>query len=141
MRIGPNELAVNELSSVKEVHRIGSGFGKSEWYPIISGESPANAGIFSQRDPKKHAIRRKLFSQPFSKAGIQEWEEMLKQKVNRAVAGMGKMAARGGGVADVLEWWTFMTTDVIAELGFGENFHALETGKVSSARLADCTSR
>ncbi|KAJ9115436.1 hypothetical protein QFC22_005193 [Naganishia vaughanmartiniae] len=131
VRISPNEVAVNELASVKEVHRIGSGFGKSEWYPIISGESPANAGLFSQRDPKKHAIRRKLFSQPFSKAGIQEWEEMLKDRVNMAIAGMGKMAARDGGVADVLEWWTFMTTDVIAELGFGENFHALETGQPS----------
>ncbi|KAJ9102985.1 hypothetical protein QFC19_004542 [Naganishia cerealis] len=148
VRIGPHEVAVNELFSVKEVHRIGSGFGKSEWYPIISGESPSTAGIFSQRDPKKHAIRRKLFSQPFSKTGIQEWEDMLKEKVNLAIAGMGKMATRNDEVADVLEWWTYMTTDVIAELGFGENFHALETGEVSrgserycSRNLSDSASR
>lgn len=130
VRISPNEVAVNDLSSVKEIHKIGSGFIKSPWYPIISGEDPATAGLFSQRDPKTHSTRRKLFSQPFSKGGIQEWEEMLKEKAAMAVDGMGKAAARNDGVADVLEWWTYMTTDVIAELGFGEGFHALETGQV-----------
>lgn len=66
--------------------------------------------------------------------------EMLKQKAELAIAGMGRAAERNGGVADVLEWWTYMTTDVIAELGFGEGFHALETGQVG---LVDqhCVSR
>lgn len=132
VRIAPNEVAVNDPSAVKQIHKIGSGFHKSEWYPSISGEVPATAGLFAQRDPKTHAVRRKLFSQPFSKSGVQEWEEMLKDKVGMAVAGMGKTAARNGGVADVLEWWTYMTTDVIAELGFGEGFHALETGQVGT---------
>ena len=129
-------MAVNDLASVKEIHKIGSGFVKSPWYPIISGEEPAQAGLFSQRNPKTHAIRRKLFSQPFSKGGILEWEEMLKEKAEMAVNGMTQMAARNGGVADVLEWWTYMTTDVIAELGFGEGFYALETGQVSAFLVA-----
>lgn len=59
---------------------------------------------------------------------------MLKDKAEMAVAGMGRSAGAHGGVADILEWWTYMTTDVIAELGFGEGFHALETGQVSRFR-------
>ncbi len=35
------------------------------------------------------------------------------------------------GVADVFKWWTFMATDVIGELSFGESFRMLEHGKVS----------
>jgi cytochrome P450 len=136
VRIAPNELAVSDLATTKEIHKIGSGFHKSAWYPLISGEDPLTAGLFSQRDPKIHSTRRKLFAQPFSKGGITEWEEMLKNKAEMAVAGMGRAAREHGGVADVLEWWTYMTTDVIAELGFGEGFHALETGQVS--RLSSC---
>ena len=28
--------------------------------------------------------------------------------------------------ADILKWFTFMATDVIVELSFGESFHMLE---------------
>jgi hypothetical protein len=36
------------------------------------------------------------------------------------------------GVADVLKWWTFFTTDVIGELTFGDSFRMLEQGKVKA---------
>lgn len=35
------------------------------------------------------------------------------------------------GVADVFKWWTFMATDIIGELSFGESFRMLEHGKVN----------
>jgi hypothetical protein len=34
------------------------------------------------------------------------------------------------GDADVLKWWTLMTTDVIATLSFGDDFRALAAGEV-----------
>lgn len=39
------------------------------------------------------------------------------------------------GAADVLRWATYMATDIIGELTFGESFRMLERGKVSSGRL------
>lgn len=36
------------------------------------------------------------------------------------------------GTADIFKWWTFMATDVIGELSFGESFRMLELGKVYS---------
>lgn len=36
------------------------------------------------------------------------------------------------GAADIFKWWTFMATDVIGELSFGESFRMLELGKVYS---------
>lgn len=38
--------------------------------------------------------------------------------------------------ADIFKWWTFMATDVIGELSFGESFRMLELGKVISPFLA-----
>ena len=83
-------------------------------------------------DPKVHAARRKLFSQAFSQNSLAEWEDLLQEKVELAISGMKKQAAIEGS-ADILQWWTFMATDVIGELGFGESFHALEHGEVSYA--------
>jgi len=44
---------------------------------------------------------------------------------------MKEEAIRTQNGADVLKWWTFMATDVIAHVSFGESFHMIETGKVS----------
>ena len=88
-------------------------------------------------DPKVHTARRKLFSHAFSHNALADWEDLLQEKVRMTLSGMRKQAAAQGS-ADILQWWTFMATDVIGELGFGESFHALEYGQVS---ISDTSSK
>lgn len=83
-------------------------------------------------NPKAHSIRRKLFSNAFSQNTLLGWEELLESKVRLALSGMKRQSAVEGS-ADILQWWTFMASDVIGELGFGESFRALEHGEVSDA--------
>ena len=59
------------------------------------------------------------------------WEDLLQERTTQAVERIKRDAVSGG--ADILKWWTFMATDVIAELGFGESFGALENGEVGSS--------
>jgi hypothetical protein len=59
----------------------------------------------------------------------QNWESVIREKVELAVAKIKDDAKRGD--ADVLKWWTFMTTDVMGHLSFGESFHMLELGEVT----------
>ncbi|GKT66358.1 cytochrome P450 [Colletotrichum tofieldiae] len=79
-------------------------------------------------DPKQHAARRKLFARAFTSASLrQNWEPVVRQKVERAVDRIKADALNGK--ADLLKWWTLMTTDVIAQLSFGESFEMLELGE------------
>lgn len=104
VRIASNEVTVNDLASVEAIHKIDSGFNKSLWYPSITGGSlQPRLGILAQTDPKIHSARGQVVYQPFSKSGIQEWEDMLKHKAELAVARMGKVAKENVGMADTLE--------------------------------------
>lgn len=42
--------------------------------------------------------------------------------------------AKDGSVerADLMQWWTFLATDTVGRLGFGESFGMLEKGEVRS---------
>jgi len=83
------------------------------------------------RDKKEHAARRRLFARPFSKSALrQTWEALIMDKAGKAVEKIGEEARRVG-KADVLKWWTFLATDVAAELMFGESFEMIERGEVS----------
>lgn len=130
VRISPTDVAVADPESFTAIHKIGSGFLKGPWYQTTVGDD--GPGIFAMVDPKQHAARRKLFARAFTSASLrQNWEAVVRQKVERAVGRIQADALRGK--ADVLKWWTLMTTDVIAHLSFGESFDMLELGEVRSS--------
>ncbi|OIW26271.1 cytochrome P450 [Coniochaeta ligniaria NRRL 30616] len=125
VRIAPDEVAVNDVEAFSQIHKIGAGFLKSQWYDTVTAWEP---GIFEMRDPRQHAARRRLFARAFSNSSLRRnWEAEIRAKGDLAVARIKADALAGG--ADILKWWTLMTTDVISHLAFGESFHMLETGK------------
>ncbi|TEA04262.1 Cytochrome P450 monooxygenase cypX [Colletotrichum sidae] len=130
VRISPKEVAVADPESFTAIHKIGSGFLKGPWYSTVTvGVEP---GIFAMADPKKHAARRRLFARAFTCASLRRnWEPIVRQKVERAVERI-KAEEAVCGSADILKWWTLMTTDVIAHLSFGDSFEMLELGKKNS---------
>lgn len=80
-----------------------------------------------------HSQRKKLFSRPFSKTELRSnWEEIVRDKVRMAVRRTRDEAmASEGRIADVYIWWTFLASDVLAHVVFGESFYMLESGEVS----------
>jgi hypothetical protein len=114
VRIAPDEVAVSDLDGFAKIHKI------------VANREP---GIFAERDPHRHAARRRLFAQAFSNSALQRnWAPEIHQKAHKAVARIKADALAGE--ADILKWWTLMATDVIAHLAFGESFDMLELGKV-----------
>lgn len=78
-----------------------------------------------------HAARRKLFAKGFSKSYLREhYEPIVADKAKLAVQGIKKRALAGS--ADLMQWWTFLATDTVGQLGFGESFGMLEKGEVRS---------
>ncbi|KAL3473816.1 hypothetical protein BJX99DRAFT_260932 [Aspergillus californicus] len=126
VRISPAEVSVSSLAGVREIHRIGSGFLKAEWYEKLT---PDRVGIFAMRDAKQHAQRRKLFARMFSKSELRaSWEPLVREKVLLFVSQIQEELQRTG-VCDVLKWSTFLATDVSGHLMFGESFDMLRLGK------------
>lgn len=132
MRISPTELAIADIAAVAQIHKIGGGFLKSDFYEkMVPGNEP---GIFAMRDPQAHAARRKLFARAFSNSSLRtNWEADVRRKTELAVQKIKMEASGAAQGADVLKWWTLMATDVIAHLCFGESFNMLEQGKVCHA--------
>lgn len=127
VRISPNEVAVSDVEGFRQIHAVSSKFRKDIWYEKLTNFP--RLSVFTMRDPKEHAQRRKLFARGFSKSYLREhWESAVKDKCKLAVTKIRRDAEAGS--ADLLKWWTFMATDIVGVLGFGESFGMLELGKV-----------
>ncbi|KAK2026302.1 cytochrome P450 [Colletotrichum zoysiae] len=126
VRISPIQVAVADPEGFVAIHKIGAGFLKGPWYKSIN--PAAEPGIFAMIDPKKHAKRRKLFARAFTSASLRRnWDPVVRNKAERAVERIKANALNG--TADLVKWWTLMTSDIIAHLSFGESFDMLELGE------------
>lgn len=130
VRIAPCEVSVSDLHSLKEINKIGGGFVKSEWYSSFASEYEGVNGMFSTTDAKKHSERRRHFARAFAPQSIQEWEPFVQSKVQLTVSSIENLGQRGE--VDILSWWSFMTSDVVTKLSFGESTGSLESGQKSA---------
>ena len=133
VRISPTEIAVADPKAFAQIHSVKAGFEKSKWYQdFVMFE---RLTLFTMTDTKMHAGRRRMFARAFSKTQLrQHWQSAVREKVRLAVDRIRRDALEG--TADVLKWWTFMASDVSAELMFGESFNTLETGQVPKSRVS-----
>ena len=129
VRISPQELSVSDPLAVKDIHKIQSGYRKSDWYPKLTSEH-SNPGLFASTDIKAHAERRRLLAQPLSTSSLKKVEGAIYKKAQLAVNKI-KEEIHLKSTADIFKWWTFFATDMIGELSFGDSFRMLEQGKVS----------
>jgi len=125
VRISPTEVAVSDVEGFRQIHAVSSKFKKDIWYEKLTNFP--RLSVFTMREPKMHAQRRKLFARGFSKSYLREhWESVVKDRCRLAVEKIKADAETGN--ADMLKWWTFMATDIVGRLGFGESFGMLELG-------------
>jgi cytochrome P450 len=131
VRLAPSEVDFSSVSGAKRIHSYRDAFRKSAFYDSFVGPNKA-LSIFTMRDPDQHGKRRRLLSSPMAESNLKSLEPFIKEKVDRAIERMGEEMKKRG-AADVLKWWSFLTTDIIGQLSFGQGFEMLEVGKVSEA--------
>ncbi|KPI35287.1 putative sterigmatocystin biosynthesis monooxygenase STCB [Cyphellophora attinorum] len=125
VRVTPDHADFADLSALKEIHRVGGRFVKSDFYRRLV---PFGTNVFAQTDPRLHASRRRLLASPISDSSLRTFEDVVNARVVFALdQAAGEMRQRG--VADMFKWWLFMATDIIGELSFGESFKMLEHGE------------
>ena len=128
VRISPREVAVSDAAAFKQIHGVSTKYTKDIWYEKLTNFP--RLSVFTMRNLKEHGQRRRLFARGFSKTYLREhWEPTVREKATLAVKKI--KAAATAGNADLMKWWTFMATDIVGVLGFGESFGMLELGQVS----------
>ena len=88
-----------------------------------------HSGIAAERNPEKHAKKRKLLAPGFSPAAIRGYEIAVRRYVNMFVAALEERGKPGGKGVDFGKWAHFMAFDITGFLVFSEDFKALETGE------------
>lgn len=131
VRISPNEVDFSSVSGAKRVHSFVRPFPKARFYDTLNPTNGAT-NVFSTRDADDHSRHRKLLSSAMSETSLKKMEYIIEQRAALAVQKIG-LDIKKDGVADVLKWWLFYSTDVIGELTFGDSFRMLEQGRVNGA--------
>ncbi|KAI8214757.1 Cytochrome P450 monooxygenase cypX [Colletotrichum sp. SAR 10_77] len=127
VRLSPGEVSVVSVDGHRKIYSVSSRCTKHEWYLKFGGHP--YPGLFTMTDHSEHAQRRKMFARAFSKSQRRvQWEDTIKAIAKKAVDRIAN-DLKENGKADVLKWWTFMTSDISGELMFGESWDMLGKGQ------------
>ena len=132
VRLSPREIGIVDIDDVKNVYHLREKFVKSSFYTDVTVSSEPN--MFNTANVQYNRRLRRLLGGPMSDSSISKVEPTVASLAALAILRMEEeMNERGA--ADVLKWWTFMATDVIGTLTFGESFKTLEQGQVSQTPI------
>lgn len=120
IRIGPNEVSFSNIESVKEIYGQATVYMKA---PVYDTFSLPPLGIFSMRDKREHAQRRRLLAHAFSQANLHDTEPMIIEKIEQTVQNVQK---RKDSAVNVLALFRSLALDVVGELFLGQSFGALD---------------
>ncbi|KAH0433704.1 cytochrome p450 monooxygenase [Colletotrichum camelliae] len=127
VRLSPGEVSVVSVDGHRKIYSVSSRCTKHEWYLKFGGHP--YPGLFTMTDHQEHAQRRKMFARAFSKSQLRvQWEDTIRAIAKKAVHGIAN-DLKENEKADVLNWWTFMTSDISGELMFGESWDMLGKAK------------
>ncbi|GLA17559.1 orf2 [Aspergillus niger] len=117
VRVTPTEVDICDLPAVREIHRVRGGYLKSEWYKSLT--PPGVTSLLTLIEPAQYSEWRRLLAGPLSDTSLGKVEPMV---TNHVHATIDRIASdlQSQGVSDLYKWWTYMATDVVSELSFGE---------------------
>lgn len=77
---------------------------------------------------EEHARYRRLYSPGFSARSLREQEPLIQTYVTMFIDGLTRACENGESAMDMVQWFNFVTFDIIGDLAFGEPFGCLEHG-------------
>lgn len=114
VRLGPDEIAVNDPQEFTNIHAVGSEFRKRQ-----QPGTPFN--IFSMSDPKEHRSRRRFYATKFTDQYIKSSKEQAIHQLASLAIGKMKDSAREHPEqhVDLLKWALLFANDVASDIVFG----------------------
>ncbi|KAG6363997.1 hypothetical protein INS49_009100 [Diaporthe citri] len=115
LRIGPNELHLDDVSLYKTIYNQNTKYLKApSYYDAFSSHQT----MFGQYDPQLHRRRRKLMSPMFSRAGIFKLEGLIHDKYELMEGKILRLCGKGSGSVDAYDAFGALTTEIIAQFAF-----------------------
>ena len=131
VRIGVNELHVNDPEVFQDITRTGSKFIKEEcFYAGISCPS-SSIGLV---DPAKHRIRRQLLAPASTQARVQELSSHVEHKVDQLYRRLETLS-KSPAPLNLPGALKCFTLDVISRIVFGKEFGALTSSHFHHRQL------
>ncbi|RYO94255.1 hypothetical protein DL766_002235 [Monosporascus sp. MC13-8B] len=119
LRIGPNELSINDPKALHAIHSTSSGCTKGPWYTLLHPCMSLN----TIRNHEYHAQRRKAWDHAFTLRGYQPrvayYTDLLLEQIQ----------SRAGQPVNVTDWFAFYAFDVMGSLSYSESYGMLQRGK------------
>ncbi|KIM92616.1 hypothetical protein OIDMADRAFT_46617 [Oidiodendron maius Zn] len=128
VRVGPNEVSVNDAAAFRTIYGAGSKFRKGDFYGVWQGSRKFD--LFAERSQKIHASHRKLVSGIYSLNSLKSMEPYVDETISVL---LGKMRGILGQSLDMGLWFQLFAFDVIGEVTFSKPFGFLDKGKDDGA--------
>lgn len=126
LRIGPNELHLDDVSLYKTIYGQNTKYLKSPgYYDAFS----STQNLFGLYDPQLHRQRRKLMNPMFSRAGIFKLEGLIHDKyelMERKIVRLCK-----GSSIDAYDAFRALTTEIITQFAFSRSAGMIEESRDS----------
>ena len=131
VRIAPNELSFARTDAWSDIYSNRGGanaFPKSKvWHDKQPGRPMS---VLNAIDPKVHARFRRAIDPGFTERAVLMQESIVQEYVEKFISKIRAMAEAGpdkAAVINVVQWYNYVTFDLIGDLGFGESFGCLES--------------
>lgn len=128
VRLAPNNLSFINPEAWKDIYahkktRDLEMIKDPEWY-VRNPDAPH----IVNGNHEEHARYRRLYSPGFSARSLREQEPLIQGYVNMFVRGLVRACEHGETPVDMVQWFNWVTFDIIGDLAFGEPFGCLENG-------------
>ncbi|KAL8791875.1 MAG: hypothetical protein Q9195_005537 [Heterodermia aff. obscurata] len=122
VRIAPNELSYTHEAAWKTIY----GHRKEEMGkdPIFRLHTPTGAQNILVADRETHTRQRRLLAHAFSESALREQEPILQLYARKLLDHLSDECHTGP--LDMVAWLTFVSSDLIGHMTFGESFGCLE---------------
>jgi cytochrome P450 len=132
VRVAPNELSFIDVQAWQDIYCPRPGHKPFPKNPIWWGDYPGRTpSIVSTPSWDAHERMRKLLLHCFSSKALRGQETSVRHHTNLLISQLNKQAAGSGKtVVNIVDWYMFLTFDILGDLAFGESFNCIETEKL-----------
>ena len=123
MRLGPNRFSFDDPADVKTIYALNSGFTKTDYY--IGLADPRRANIFTTRDEKDHANRKRTVAGLYTMSTMVHYEPAV-DKMTAVYVSKFENFARQRTLIPLGTFMQYYAFDVIAQITFNQNFGMMQ---------------
>ncbi|KAL4912424.1 cytochrome P450 [Aspergillus aurantiobrunneus] len=126
VRVAPNELSFTSEAAWRTIYgQRSQEMGKD---PVFSLHTPTGVQSILTADRATHIRQRRLLSHAFSEKALREQETIIQSYVDTLIQQLSSHSGEGRHL-NMVDWFNFITYDLIRDLSFGERFGCLDSGE------------